>query len=153
MNANFTTILIAVIAVFCLFSYIIPYIRRVLRGPGVIYIDPKDLEQKIASKTDMLMIDIRPRVNFYDMFGHIEHAINLPYEQFMLRLNEMADRLAGFKETPVVIIGLRDENKVFLAYQALRQKGFTDVAILNYGLSQWIRKGFPTVERNADKKD
>ena len=32
-------------------------------------------------------------------------------------LSETADRLAGFKETPIVIIGLRDENKVFLAYR------------------------------------
>ncbi len=153
MNANFTNVLIAVIAVFCLFTYIIPYIRRLMRGPGVIYIDPKDLEKKIASKTDLLMIDIRPKANFYDMFGHIDNAINLPFEQFMLRLNETADRLAGFKETPIVIIGLRDENKVFLAYRALRDKGFTDVAILNYGFSQWVRKGLPTVERNANKPD
>ena len=124
-----------------------------MRGPGVISIDPKDLEKKIASKTDLLMIDIRPKANFYDMFGHIDNAINLPFEQFMLRLNETADRLAGFKETPIVIIGLRDENKVFLAYRALRDKGFTDVAILNYGFSQWVRKGLPTVERNANKPD
>lgn len=64
MEANFTNILIAVIAVFCLFTYVIPYIRRLMRGSGVIYIDPKDLEQKIASKTDLLMIDIRPKENF-----------------------------------------------------------------------------------------
>ncbi|MGN0905246.1 MAG: rhodanese-like domain-containing protein, partial [Alphaproteobacteria bacterium] len=128
----------------------IPYIRRMRRG-NVIYIEPKDLERKIAEGTDLLMIDIRPESDFYDMFGHIEGALNLPFEQFMVRLNETADRLAGFRETPVVLIGLRDENKVFLAYQAMKQKGFSDVSILNYGISQWLRQGLPTVERNAKK--
>mgnify|MGYP000460809326 CR=1 FL=1 len=150
MDNKFINFLIAVIAVYCLFTYIIPYIRRMRRG-NVIYIEPKDLERKIAEGTDLLMIDIRPESDFYDMFGHIEGALNLPFEQFMVRLNETADRLAGFRETPVVLIGLRDENKVFLAYQAMKQKGFSDVSILNYGISQWLRQGLPTVERNAKK--
>lgn len=151
MNNKFVYFLIVLFAVYCLFTYLLPYLRRKMRGEGVVYIDPKDLEKKISDKTDMLMIDIRPSVDFYDMFGHIDNAVNLPFEQFMVRLNETDGQLAGFRETPVVIIGLRDENRVFVAYQALKSKGFQDVSILNYGISQWLRQGLPTVERNVKK--
>lgn len=99
----------------------------------------------------MLLIDIRSPSEFYNMFGHIDGAINLPFAEFMIRINETADRLAGFKEIPVVIIGLRDENSVFKAYRILKQKGFSDVSILNYGISRWLRQGLPTVERNVRK--
>ena len=113
MNGNFINFLIALIALYCFLFYIYPYFRRLLRGRNVIYIDPKDLEKQMSEKKDMLLIDIRDSSEFYNMFGHIDGAINLPFKEFMIRINETADRLAGFKETPIVIIGLRDENSVF----------------------------------------
>lgn len=151
MNGTFVNFLIAAIAAYCILFYIYPYLKRLLRGKNVIYIEPKELEEHLSRKKDILMIDIRTRSEYYNMFGHIDGAINLPYAEFMTRLSETADRLAGFKETPVVIIGLRDENTVFKAYKALREKGFEDVSILNYGISQWLRQGLPTVERNVEK--
>lgn len=151
MNGTFVNFLIAAIAVYCVLFYIYPYLKRLLRGKNVIYIEPKDLEEQISKKKDILLIDIRTRSEYYNMFGHIDGAVNLPYAEFMTRLSETADRLAGFKQTPVVIIGLRDENNIFKAYKALREKGFEDVSILNYGISQWLRQGLPTVERNVEK--
>lgn len=151
MNGNFVNFLIAAVAVYCLLFYVYPYLKRLLRGRDVIYIEPKALEEQMAQKKDMLLIDIRSPSEFYNMFGHIDSAINLPFAEFMIRINETADRLAGFKEIPVVIIGLRDENSVFKAYQILKQKGFSDVSILNYGISRWLRQGLPTVERNVRK--
>ena len=151
MNGNFVNFLIAAIAVYCFIAYVYPYLKRLLRGRDVIYIEPKTLAEYISQKKDMLLIDIRTSSEFYNMFGHIDGAINLPFAQFMIRINETADRLAGFKETPIVIIGLRDENSVSKAYKILKQKGFTDVSILNYGVSRWLRQGLPTVERNVRK--
>ncbi len=151
MNQNFVTFILAATATCLLAFYVYPYLRRLLRGKEVLYIEPKLLEEYLSKKKDMLLIDIRPKADFYDMFGHIDKAINLPFNEFMKRINDVADSLAGFKETPIVLIGLRDEQKVFLAYKLLKQKGFVDVNILNYGLSQWLRQGLPTVERNAKK--
>ncbi len=151
MNGNFINFLIAAIVAYCFLLYVYPYLRRLMRGSGVIYIEPKTLEEHMAKKKDMLLIDLRTPSEFYNMFGHIDGAINLPFKEFMIRINETADRLAGFKETPIVLIGLRDENSVFKAYQALKQKGFTDICILNYGISRWLRQGLPTVERNVRK--
>ena len=167
MNGNIIFIFIAPIAAFLLYKYSLafvafvivyffvmygyPYIRRLMRGKNVVYIEPEAVEKQMSAKKDMLMIDLRSSVDFYGMFGHIDGAINLPFEAFMNRINETADKLAGFKETPVVVVGIRDEPEVFKAYTVLKQKGFTDVSILNYGVSRWLRRGFPTVERNVHK--
>lgn len=151
MTGNFILFLIVAAFVYSFMLYGYPYIRRQMRGKGVVYIEPEALEKRMSEKKDMLMIDLRSSVDFYGMFGHIDGAINLPFEAFMVRINETADRLAGFKETPVVIIGLRDENEVFKAYMILKQKGFSDVSILNYGISRWLKRNLPTVERNVHK--
>ena len=151
MTGNFVLFLIVAAAVYFFLMYGYPHIRRLMRGKGVVYIEPEDLEKRIGEKQDMLMIDLRSSVDFYGIFGHIDGAINLPFEAFMARIVETADRLAGFKETPVVIIGIHDEKEVFKAYTVLKQKGFSDVSILNYGISRWLRRGLPTVERNVRK--
>lgn len=75
----------------------------------------------------------------------------MPCAELKLRLAETADRLAGFKQTPVVIVGLRDEKAVYDACDALKQSGFSDVALLDKGLAGWLRAGLPTVERNVKK--
>ena len=151
MTGNFVVFLIASVTVYFFLMYGYPYVRRRMRGKDVVYIEPQALEKRMSEKKDMLMVDLRSSVEFYGMFGHIDGAINLPFEAFMVRIAETADRLAGFKETPVVLIGLRDENEVFKAYTTLKQKGFSDVSILNYGISRWLRLGLPTVERNVRK--
>lgn len=151
MAGNFVIFLIISAAVYSFLLYGYPYVRRIMRGKGVVYIEPDALEKQMSSKKDMLMIDLRSSVDFYGMFGHIDGAINLPFEAFMVRINETADKLSGFKETPVVIIGVRDENEVFKAYTLLKQRGFSDVSILNYGISRWLKRGLPTVERNVHK--
>ena len=151
MTGNFVPFLIAAVAVYFFLVYGYPHLCRLARGRDVVYVEPKDLEKRISEKKDMLMIDLRSSVDFYGMFGHIDGAINLPFEAFMERIAETADKLAGFKETPVVIIGTHDEKEVFKAYKELKQKGFSDVSILNYGISRWLRRGLPTVERNVRK--
>ena len=137
---------------FYLVFYGYPRLRRLMRGKDVVYLDPDVLQKQIEEKKDMLMIDIRSSVDYCGMFGHIDGTVNLPFEMLMMRINETADRLAGFKETPVVIIGSQDEEAVFKVYTVLKQKGFSDVSILNYGVAGWLRAKLPVVERNADKK-
>ena len=151
MAGNFIVFLMAAAVVYFFVFYGYPYIRRLMRGKGVVYIEPEDLEKQISAKKDMLMIDLRSSVEFYGMFGHIDGAVNLPFEAFMARINETADKLAGFKETPVVIIGVQDEDNVFKAYTLLKRRGFSDVSILNYGISRWLKRNLPTVERNVHK--
>lgn len=50
MNGNFVNFLIAAVAVYCLLFYVYPYLKRLLRGRDVIYIEPKALEEQMAQK-------------------------------------------------------------------------------------------------------
>ena len=149
MNKFVIGLLIVVFAYYAV-VYLIPALRHKIRGKNAAFISPEALEKKIKSD-DLLVIDIRDKTEFYNLYGHIDRAINLPCDELKLRLAETADRLAGFKETPVVVVGLRDEKAIYDAYDALTQKGFSDVAILDKGLAGWLRAGLPTVERNVKK--
>ncbi len=147
---KFAIVLLSVVFVYYATVYLIPALRRKIRGKNAAFVAPADLEKKIKSD-DLLVIDIRDKNEFYNLYGHIDRAVNLPCDELKLKLAETADRLAGFKETPVVVVGLRDEKAVYDAYDALKQSGFADVAILEKGLAGWLRAGLPTVERNVKK--
>ena len=147
---SFVIGLIAVVLAYYAVVYWIPALRRKIRGKNAVFIPPRDLEKRMKDK-DLLVIDIRSKNDFCDLFGHIDRAVNLPCDELKLRLAETADRLAGFKEISVVVVGLRDEKAVYDAYDALKQSGFSDIAILDKGLAGWLRAGLPTVERNVKK--
>ena len=123
-----------------------------MRGKSIVYISPQDLDAKIKSHAELVMIDVRR--DFNDKFlGYINGSISLPFERFMVRIGEAADSLAGFKEVPVVIIGIRDENEIFSAYKALKARGFADVRVLDNGITQWLRAGLPTVRPYVPQND
>lgn len=147
---NFVIGLIVVVLAYHAVVHLIPALRRKIRGKNVVFISPRDLEKNMKNK-DLLIIDVRSKSEFYGLFGHVDGAINMPCAELKLRLAETADRLAGFKQTPVVIVGLRDEKAVYDACDALKQSGFSDVALLDKGLAGWLRAGLPTVERNVKK--
>ena len=50
MNGNFVNFLIAAIAVYCFIAYVYPYLKRLLRGRDVIYIEPKTLAEYMSQK-------------------------------------------------------------------------------------------------------
>ena len=150
MKSPFLIATVSVIAVITFLVYTVPVVKRLLRGK-VDYIDPKDLDARLKAREDLLMIDIRQEFND-KMLGYINGSVSLPFETFLTRIAQTADELAGFKEVPVVIIGLRDENDVFRAYQCLKNKGFKHVSILKYGITQWLRVGLPTVRPHVETK-
>ena len=150
MKSFFIGAIIFLTALWCLYFYIWPYIRRLMRGKDVIYVSPKDLDAKIKSHADLVMIDVREEFND-PILGYVNGSISLPYDRFMAKIAKDADSLAGFKEVPVVIIGERDENEVYYAYKMLKERGFTDVCILDKGVTQWLRDGLPTVRPHAPK--
>ena len=150
MKSPFLIATVSVIAAIAFLVYAVPLIKRLLRGKAD-YIDPKDLDARLKAHEDMLMIDIRKEFND-PMLGYINGSVSLPFDRFLSRIAQTADELAGFKDVPVVIIGLRDENDVFRAYQCLKNKGFKKVSILNYGITQWLRVGLPTVRLHVEEK-
>ncbi|MCQ2914163.1 MAG: rhodanese-like domain-containing protein [Alphaproteobacteria bacterium] len=149
MNNKFIQLLCVLAFLYFLFVHIIPAFNHKVRGKNVKFVSADDLNKQLSEKQDLLMIDIRTRDEFYNMFGHIDHAINLPYGEFLLKLSENIDSFTDFKNTKIVIIGLRDEKTIYDAYNAITQKGFNNVYVLEHGISNWLRAQYPTVERNV----
>lgn len=150
MKSFFIWTIVILTAFWWLYFHIYPFFRRLLRGRGIAYVSPKTLDEKIKSHADLVMIDIREDFND-KIVGYINGSISLPYDKFMAKIAKDADSLAGFKDVPVVIVGLRDENESFYAYKTLKQRGFDDVSILDKGITQWLRDGLPTVRPYAPK--
>ena len=111
-----------------------------------------DLDLKIKSHAEMVMIDLRTDYN--DKFlGFINGTVSLPFAKFMNKIVNDADALAGFKQVPIVLIGIRDEKEIFLAYKALKERGFSDVCVLDNGITEWLRAKLPTVRPYVPKND
>ncbi|MCQ2965168.1 MAG: rhodanese-like domain-containing protein [Alphaproteobacteria bacterium] len=149
---NYFFVALAVLAfIYFLFVRIIPAIRHNVYGKNVNFIDPIELDKMFSDEKELLVIDIRSESEFYNLFGHIDHAINLPYNKFVLRFNEISDNLTDFKDVSIVIVGLQEEKNIYKAYNLLKEKGLEKIFILNKGMSGWLRAQLPTVERNVKK--
>lgn len=144
-------IVVSLIALYYLTVYGIPAFRRKTRGRNVVFKTPQEIDADLKAKKDMLLIDIRSEVDFYGMFGHIDGAVSLPYGVLRARLTQAADSLAGFRDTPIVLTGLSQEKELYDALDVLKQKGFSNVALLDKSIAGWLRAGFPTVEKNVRK--
>lgn len=147
----FAIVVVSLVALYYLTVYGIPAFRRKTRGRNIVFKTPRELDADLKAKKDFLLIDIRSEVDFYGMFGHIDGAVNLPYGVFRARLTQTADSLADFKDTPVVLTGLSQEKELYDAADALKAKGFSNVALLDKSIAGWLNAGFPSVERNVRK--
>lgn len=151
MQNYFFVALAVLIFVYFLFVRFIPTIRHKIYGKNVNFISPTELDKMFSDKKEILVIDIRSESEFYNLFGHIDHAINLPYSKFVLRFNEISDNLADFRDVFIIIVGLQEEKNIYNAYNFLKDKGLEKIFVLNKGMSGWLRAQLPTVERNVKK--
>ena len=151
MQNNFFIALAVLIFIYFFIVYIVPAFRRKIYGKNVNFITPVELNKLFSSKQELLVVDIRSEGEFYNLFGHIDHAINLPYNKFVLRFNEISDNLTDFKDVTIVIVGLQEEKNIYNSYNLLKEKGLDKIYILDKGMSGWLRAQLPTVERNVKK--
>ena len=152
MNSVFLYALLFLASVWIFYFHVLPFVRRLIRGKSVAYIAPKDLDLKIKSHAEMVMIDLRTDYNDR-VLGFINGTVSLPFAKFMNKIVNDADALAGFKQVPIVLIGIRDEKEIFLAYKALNERGFSDVCVLDNGITEWLRAKLPTVRPYVPKND
>lgn len=151
MQNNFFIALAVLVFVYFFIVRFIPAIRHKIYGKNVNFINPIELDKMFSDKKELLVVDIRSESEFYNLFGHIDHAINLPYNKFVLRFNEISDNLSDFKDVSIVIVGLQEEKNIYNAYNLLKEKGLDKIFVLNKGMSGWLRAQLPTVERNVKK--
>ncbi len=98
-----------------------------------------DLKQHLDESDDVLLLDVRTNEDYIGEQGHIDGSVLIPVEQLEQRLAELGD---DFNKTIVTIC--RTDRKSSQASKILSSNGFTNVHIAKMGMTDWIKKGFPT---------
>jgi CRP-like cAMP-binding protein/rhodanese-related sulfurtransferase len=139
-------IVIIVISLLCgiIFNQVNPngitLFEKGLSGRAAFIIEPETIKKQVE-KEKVLFIDARPS-NFFDE-RHIQGAVNIPYALFeimyMLHLDQIdaADHIVVYGRT---ISSLYDEKVT----RRLNLYGYKNVNILSGGLTEWVKKGYPT---------
>jgi len=94
---------------------------------------------QLINQKDAVVIDIRDQGEY--AAGHILNARSFPEKVFSERKNEL-DKL---KSTPI-IVSCDTGQRAGAAAQKLREMGFTDVHVLQGGLSAWREAGLPVAK-------
>ena len=107
------------------------------RAKGRSVLDPEQLEGLMTS-TPPQIVDLRPREAFQGKKGYIRGALNIPFEEFGKRIDE----LDTSHPRPIVLVDETDE----FSHQAmtlLEQKGHRWLYVLKGGYRAWRRSKYP----------
>lgn len=96
----------------------------------------EQLKQRLDSNEDVLLLDVRTKTEFTGEQGHIRGATNIPLEELKQRLSE----IATYEEKPVMLI-CRTDRRSTRAANWLRQKGFSNLQVVQGGMTDWLAQG------------
>ena len=112
------------------------------KASGLVAVDPTAAVTLINN--DAMVVDLRGADSF--SLGHIVSAKNIPMDE----LDASQDRLAGFKNKPIVAVcqsGITSTKAV----DKLRKSGFDSVYGLKGGMTAWSQAGLPVVTGKKTK--
>ena len=101
------------------------------------YVAAMDLHQAMQDGKRVMVLDVRNRTDYLD--GHITGSTNAPY--FTALMEDVIDQIPDdvwvvtYCGCPHAVSGE--------AYQALKDAGFTKLAVLDEGYFVWVEMGFP----------
>lgn len=115
---------------------------------------PWDLEEKLASGTKPLLLDVREPYEFDAM--HIEGALNVPrgiletaceydYEDTVPELVEARDR--------EIIVICRSGNRSVFAVEVMQKMGYKNVVSLKTGMRGWNDYEQPMIDKEGNEVD
>jgi len=80
-----------------------------------------------------------------------EHATGVARVAKLLPMREIGARLAEIPKDPAqpVLLVCNTQNRSRAAWQALRERGYTNVRYVEGGMSEWARRGLPLVKPAA----
>jgi rhodanese-related sulfurtransferase len=107
-----------------------------MRRPPMIEVP--QLKQRLDSKEDLLLLDVRPSDAYNGEQGHIAGATHIPLNELEQRIQELDD----WREKPVVTI-CRTDRMSSQAAQLLAKKGFSDVKVAKMGMTDWLKHSYP----------
>lgn len=123
-------------------------IRELL--PQVKELFPWDLDEKLQTGEDIVLVDIREPYEFDAM--HIDGSMNVPRGVLESACDygyeETVPELVASRERPVVLM-CRSGNRSVLAAHTLQLMGFQQVYSLKTGLKGWNDYELPLVDRSG----
>ncbi|HEY9381475.1 MAG TPA: rhodanese-like domain-containing protein [Burkholderiales bacterium] len=134
MNFLIDNILYVAVAVVSGTMLIWPLLRR---NAGCPVISPLDATMRI-NKQDATIIDVRSAEQYAQ--GHLLRARNLPLKEIADRISEI-ERLKG--KPVIVTCDSGSGGPSTSAAKVLKQHGFTDVSILEGGITGWRKADLP----------
>jgi rhodanese-related sulfurtransferase len=100
----------------------------------------QDLKNRLDGGEDILVLDVRPLADYAGENGHIPGAKHIPLEEIETRLSELEIR----RDLPIAVI-CRTNKKSGQAAERLKAEGFTNILLVDDGMTGWSRNGFSTV--------
>lgn len=97
------------------------------------------LKRQLDGREDVLVLDVRGPTEFAGEGGHISSACNIPLDELPQRLEELNDH----KQRAIRLICRTDKRSAHAA-RVLADAGFTDIRVIQGGMTAWIEKGLPT---------
>lgn len=114
----------------------LPRLVSMMRRPAMI--DVPQLKQRLDSKEDLLLLDVRPTDAYNGEQGHIASATHIPLNELEQRIQE----LDAWRDKPVVTI-CRTDRMSSQAAKLLAKKGFSDVKVARMGMTDWLKNSYP----------
>lgn len=124
--------------------------------PSVSEISAEDLQDRINSSRDPLLIDVRSAQEFSSGFGHIPNSKLIPIMELVASFNNLDDfklKVKGLESQLDEILPFKGQEVIticpgggfsLVAAEILAEAGFTDVKSLSGGVDGWFKKGYPT---------
>ena len=112
---------------------------------GVLQVEPMQLQQLITQKEAPMIIDVRTAEEFNA--GHVEGAINIPYD----KLEKNSHELDQYKDQSLDVY-CQSGRQASRVYQALLPRGFSKLIDLKGHMRLWKQKGLPLVKSIENEK-
>lgn len=74
-----------------------------------------------------------------------EHATGVAVAAQLLPMRQLAARIAELPRDRPVLLICNTQNRSRATYEALRERGYTNLRYVNGGMSEWVRRGWPVV--------
>jgi uncharacterized membrane protein YdjX (TVP38/TMEM64 family)/rhodanese-related sulfurtransferase len=116
----------------------LPGLVRRMRRPSVGWIEAHSMKARLESGRPGMILDVRGADEYHGELGHIPGSINVPLPELQAALS----RLEGSGEKRAVIV-CRTDKRSAKAADVLAGAGWREIEILEGGMEQWNRLGFP----------
>ena len=75
-----------------------------------------------------------------------EHATGVTAGAKLLPMRQLSSRIAELPRDRPVLLICNTQNRSRATFEALRERGYTDLRYVNGGMSEWVRRGWPVIK-------